>query len=223
MAIEDPFSAWRGLSEYSLDDAAALCCGIVPGRLFRPLRERDKAEQEEIAALNGWKRRLADARDALGVTVVRHHPARQVYGATIDGERRLRGTKGAWDEYGKVPRAALVEWLRLQGPLPRFFAEDEQAGPGAPEEKPLGTRERTNLLRIIRALDVMAKLPDKAVGESVELQLKLLGFSSPKDEIASRVVMRARALQPDEKKPCGPPIRQPAGKRARALRPDEKS
>lgn len=200
MAIEDPFSAWRGLSEYSLDDAAALCCGIVPGRLFRPLRERDKAEQEEIAALNGWKRRLADARGALGVTVVRHHPARQVYGATIDGERYPQGTKGAWDEYGKVPRAALVEWLRLQGPLPRFFAEDEQAGPGAPEEKPLGTRERTNLLRIIRALDVMAKLPDRGAAAMVARKVDRLCFNSPLEETVNKVLMRARALPPDEEK-----------------------
>lgn len=200
MAIEDPFSAWRGLSEYSLDDAAALCCGIVPGRLFRPWKERDKAEQEEIAALKGWKRRLADARDALGVTVVRHHPARQGYGATIDGERYPQGTKGAWDEYGKVPRAALVEWLRLQGPLPRFFAEDEQAGPGAPEEKPLGTRERKNLLRIIRALDVMADLPVRGAAVSVAKQLVLLGFDSPKEGAVGRVLVSARELSQDEKR-----------------------
>jgi hypothetical protein len=65
------------------------------------------------------------------------------------------------------------------------------------EDKPLDTRERTNLLRIIRALSVMAKLPARGATPSLEKQLQQLGFSGPKDATIRSVLADARALEPD--------------------------
>jgi hypothetical protein len=64
----------------------------------------------------------------------------------------------------------------------------------APTEKPLGKRERSTLLRIICALDVMAKLP-RAAAPSVEAQLQMLGFEGPKNSVIRSTIEAARAMQ----------------------------
>ena len=66
-------------------------------------------------------------------------------------------------------------------------------------EKPLDVRERTSLLRIIRALDAMAKLPVRGWAGSVERQLEQLGFDGPRDATIRQVVEAARAMEPDRK------------------------
>jgi hypothetical protein len=70
---------------------------------------------------------------------------------------------------------------------------------GKTPDKPLDERERGSLLRIIRALDVMAKLPERGAAPSVEAQLQSLGFSRPGDSTIRKVIEQARALEPDEK------------------------
>lgn len=64
-------------------------------------------------------------------------------------------------------------------------------------DKPLDPRVRTSLLRIIRALDAMNKLPEKGVPASIVAQLELLGFNSPNDETIRRYITEARILELD--------------------------
>ena len=61
----------------------------------------------------------------------------------------------------------------------------------------LTSRREKSLLRIIRALDVMAKLPERGAAPVVELQLQELGFGGPSDETIRKVLAEARALEPD--------------------------
>lgn len=68
----------------------------------------------------------------------------------------------------------------------------------APRDKPLDPREHRNLLRIIRALDVMSKLPERGFPLAVQTQLEKLGFLSPKDSAIRAAIEKARALEPDE-------------------------
>lgn len=62
------------------------------------------------------------------------------------------------------------------------------------EEKPLGSRERNNLLRVVRALAEMYKLPAKGYAESIRSQLEALDMQVPSDDTIRKVVEEARAL-----------------------------
>ncbi|MES2671791.1 MAG: hypothetical protein V4673_15405 [Pseudomonadota bacterium] len=65
-------------------------------------------------------------------------------------------------------------------------------------EKPLEERERASMLRIIRALDVMAKLPPRGAATSIEAQLQKMGFSKPSEATIRKVIEQARALEPNK-------------------------
>lgn len=66
------------------------------------------------------------------------------------------------------------------------------------DAQPLDERERTSLLRIIRALAVLAGLPPRAAAGPIELQLQQLGFTKPKEATIHKLIERARALEPDK-------------------------
>jgi hypothetical protein len=72
------------------------------------------------------------------------------------------------------------------------------AGLDTRAERPIDERERGSLLRIIRALDVMAGLPARGAAPSIELQLQQLGFSRPADSTIRKVIEQSRALPPDK-------------------------
>lgn len=59
-------------------------------------------------------------------------------------------------------------------------------------------RREKSLLRIIRALDKMAKLPDRGAASSVVKQLDELGFNGPDDDAVRKVIAAARALDADK-------------------------
>lgn len=60
-------------------------------------------------------------------------------------------------------------------------------------------RSRKSMLRIIRSLDVMAKLPDRGAATSIEAQLQRLGFTSPREAAIRETIENARALELDER------------------------
>ena len=64
-------------------------------------------------------------------------------------------------------------------------------------DAPLSSRERGNLLRVIRALDSMAKLPSRGAAPSIEKQLQELGFTSPKESTIRGIIDEARRLNPE--------------------------
>jgi hypothetical protein len=122
--------------------------------------------------------------------------------------------------------ALLAEPEKLAGVMPRVFTNrravsisadrvtDMQPGvyPGglvvigdieipaadAKKEKPIDPRERANLLRIIRALSAMVKLPERGATASVAMQLQELGFLKPEEATIRKFVNEARALEPDK-------------------------
>jgi hypothetical protein len=87
-----------------------------------------------------------------------------------------------------------------------FFASDiesmrtdSELSTNPEPDKPLDERERASALRIIRALDVMAKLPERGAATSIEAQLRLLGFNRTLDSTIRKFLKAARALEPDNK------------------------
>ncbi|WP_143525949.1 hypothetical protein [Rhodanobacter sp. C05] len=103
-----------------------------------------------------------------------------------------------------VTQADVRQWLRtIDHTDAFFFLADPNHWPDVNKtasvviDKPLATHERSNMLRIIRALDVMAKLPDRGPTSSVMKQLQELGFARPSDDTIRRVITEARALEKD--------------------------
>jgi hypothetical protein len=106
-----------------------------------------------------------------------------------------------------VRQADMQDWLEKIGQREAFFfLTDPDHWPNANgkvpavTDKPLDTRERTTLLRMIRALDVMAALPSRGASSSVQKQLQEIGFTGgPGDSTIRKVLEQARALEPDSK------------------------
>jgi hypothetical protein len=76
----------------------------------------------------------------------------------------------------------------------------EALSPAAGEdEKPLGTRERATLRRVIRALIAIAgdRLPEGKETTIIEAQLSALGFAGPKTETIRAAVKAAKAEKTD--------------------------
>ncbi len=67
------------------------------------------------------------------------------------------------------------------------------------KDTPMDERERASMLRVIRALDVMASLPKRGAATPIETQLQQLGFNKPKEAVIRKLIEDARALEPDDK------------------------
>jgi len=100
-----------------------------------------------------------------------------------------------WIEAFAKAQVAIPEGLRESVNARTSKAKNVPLQPTA--EKALDPRERATLLRIIRALGCMAKLPERGAATSVEKQLEELGFASPKDTAIRAVLKNAASLQPD--------------------------
>lgn len=65
-------------------------------------------------------------------------------------------------------------------------------------EKPIDERERSSMLRLIKALGVMASLPPRGAATAIQHQLETLGFSSPKEKTIKDYLDAAKALEPEK-------------------------
>lgn len=70
-------------------------------------------------------------------------------------------------------------------------------------DKPMDPRERTSLLRIIRALNVMANLKERGAATPIATQLQELGFDGPNEATIRKTLADARALDPDRNRNSG--------------------
>lgn len=110
----------------------------------------------------------------------------------------LAGHKGMEYPVMQLPFDALIvirtrEVERIANVIsPKVTKANEGEGGG------LRSRERNSMLRIVRALSEMARLPEKGAVPSVESQLQELGFTSPKEETIRKVLKEAGELEPDE-------------------------
>jgi len=107
------------------------------------------------------------------------------------------------EDLALVTQADVRQWLRTINHSNAFFFltnpdhwPDANGKVSAVNDKPLNARERTSLLAIIRALSVMAKLPERGATAAVERQLQELTFESPKEATIRDLLREARELQP---------------------------
>lgn len=169
---------WTNLAICRIDDAIVLSCDIDPAwhgnRLDIILvRERKDIVESHIAA----------------GTLHARPPV--ILGSTASGDYLIPLSEfRAWGESLPTPFTFPEEFPTTIGEAKPWTV---------PDNKPLDTRTRTTLLRVIRALDVMAKLPTRGAATSIEMQLQTLGFDGPKDATIRNLLDEARALEPDKK------------------------
>lgn len=108
-----------------------------------------------------------------------------------------------------VSQSAFREWLdktlipELRKDAFFFLAAPENWPTPAPVTSPdrkesIDARERSSLLRLIRALSVMAKLPARGAVTSIQAQLQELGFNNPAEATIRKLISEAGALEPDK-------------------------
>jgi len=84
-----------------------------------------------------------------------------------------------------------------------FLAEDirkvgESKDAQIDQDKPIDPRKQTSLLRVVRALSKMAKLPDEGAAVAIQKQLEEIGFGNgPKEAAIRRILDEARSLDLD--------------------------
>lgn len=100
----------------------------------------------------------------------------------------------AWGESLPTPFTFPDEFPKAA--IPELIAPAASVANEPAKEKALKTRERNNLLRIIRALDAMnpRPLPQTGYAESIRAKLDELGLPSVSDDTIRRVIEDARKL-----------------------------
>lgn len=196
---------WKNLAHVELKKAIMLSCDIEPGSLDhftsdRYIRADVRDAQLEIAARLRIALSHIDARTLpLAFQVISVAPAvfrDDRYFVTLKALR-------SWGE--RLPEPLSFPKAFPNGAQELFEAEHQRESEPRPHgdwersdaDKSLDVRERTSLLRIIRALDAMAGLPMRGPSTSVEIQLQTLGFDSPKEATIRKAIEEARSLDPD--------------------------
>lgn len=165
---------WANRLHVGCEEACILSCGVDPR--IAPPPEQDA----EI------RRRQAIAADHLGRTLPAHETeADRYYGRGASGVRLDEFR--AWAEALPVPFTFPDGFPPAAAPETAITAADAEMTP---------KREKT-LLRIIRALDALAELPERGAVNEVLAKLQGLGFESPGDDTIRDVLKAARALEPD--------------------------
>lgn len=174
---------WANLAAVDVMDAVYLSLNIDP--------KAARANQDTAKTLPGVKDRFAIA---LSNISARSLPS---YMTEADRyEERDVGTAVKLPEF-----RAWGESLQYPFTFPDEFSKAtvESVAPAAgiqAQEKQLGSRQRNNLLRIIRALDAMnpKPLPQTGYAESVRAKLEELGLTAVSDDTIRKVIEDARKL-----------------------------
>lgn len=91
--------------------------------------------------------------------------------------------------------ASAIAASQAEASMPARIATGDAGAANVSDDCPMTTRERNSLLRIIRALDVMAKLPERGAASSIVAQLQALGCSSPGEATIRKLLSDARQME----------------------------
>lgn len=177
------WSYWANLAVVNYNDACILSRGFDPRVIRGNVLPRDLDAE--------LKRRESIAKSHLGSTLQAHvTDTDRYYGVSQATGVRLTEFR-AWGESLPAPFTFPDEFPKAAKPEPAASIASQPA-----QEKPLNTRERNNILRIIRALDAMnpKPLPQTGYAESIRAKLDELGLSTVSDDTIRKVIEDARKL-----------------------------
>lgn len=185
---------WLNLATVKLGEAVWLSMDIDP-RSARPADTRYIPSEELKRAEHLWAIQAYRIEAAIS-----HAKARNLLLRIDEGD-----LNGAWIlcEVVLIDFRAWGESLPIPFTFPDGFPRAAQSESDSAryiannESETANPRERASMLRIIRALGVMAKLPERGASASVEWQLQELGFASPKEATIRALLREAAALRSD--------------------------
>lgn len=175
---------WANLATVFYIDAIWLSLGIEPNQLKR----------EELVQFSAGKSRVEVVESHIGQGTLQTH-----YNEADRYVERRHGTSlkltefRAWGESLPVPFTFPDEFPRTAAPTK---SSPESITSATGKDDSIKSRERNNLLRIIRALDAMnpSPLPMTGYAASIEAQLKVLKLAIPSDDTIRKIIEDARAL-----------------------------
>ena len=149
--------------------------GYFPISGLSSLRRKLRQQHESETNSDKWKvqREVVDALDNLLVPI--------------------DNAEGDWDSPGESTANTSGN-----GQLERQAIGTPPSVPSGPDVyKPLFPKREKTLLRIIRALDALAELPERGAAAEVVAKLQGLQFQSPGDDTVREVIAQARSLEVD--------------------------
>lgn len=206
------FAHWARLDYWTLEESIALCFGkspkVVTKKSVEPVRDvspfaRQFMDALEIAARARAMDQIADS-NIPGFFIAWAKRMELPFPAELEALVAKRAPIIDWQAACESWQARSQQIQEAYGKAMARIAELERdlvaARATAPDrDTPLDARERKNMLRVIRALGGMAKLPARGAATSVEAQLQQLGFDGPREATIRKILDQARALEPDNR------------------------
>lgn len=197
----DPWALLREREEVNLSEATHIVAGIPLWKRHIPPNDNSPHElREEWAQLAEAEYALIGDSSALcrWTDSLKPESKRKILEWSEAGWFVKHHEDGREDHYGPIPIEKLKAWCDARGLRPEYFYPEKgeaQTAGSVPDE--LTPKREKTLLRIIRALDVMANLPMRGPASSVLQQVEELGFNGPSDDTIREVLKAARELEPD--------------------------
>lgn len=193
------FHKWGTMAYWSVDEGIALWAGKEP-TVVTWERVKSLTEVSSFAKQFADKREIANRAALVKEIGPSNYPSMFIAWANRIGPQfpeeliakvKERGPIADWRTVYEQERIEHDKTQANLAEVQRRLEESRQSEVA----RPLVGRERTNLLRIICALDVMAELPDRGAATSVEKQLEELGFDEPKEATIRKALDEARKLK----------------------------
>jgi hypothetical protein len=179
------------LAEVPLEDAICLSLGYSP-RILSELDERYVPADRE-AILKRFGANFAARHDAAR-THIRVHTLPARYDQIKKTYLVCLADFRPWGESLPVPFTFPEEFPK---PTPEVELVEPSPTKDYATDKALNPKREKTLLRIIRALDALAELPERGAAKEVVAKLQGLGFRGPDDDTIREVISEARNLEPD--------------------------
>lgn len=201
MLKNDPWALLRGREEVNLSEATHIVAGIPLWKRHTPPNDNSPHElREEWAQLAEAEYALIGDSSALCRWLDSLKPESKLkrWDFSPAGWFVKHHEDGTEDHYGPISIDNLKAWCDARGLRPEYFyPENDETHSVTTASVELTSKREKTLLRIIQALSVMAKLPERGAAGSVLQQVEELGFSGPSDDTIREVLKAARALEPD--------------------------
>lgn len=192
MATHKPrWEYWLNLAEVSLEDAICLSLDFSPS-VLEVLEER--YIPDNIAeTMKRFRVHYVFRRDAALI----HIRARNLKAWYNEAKHKYLLSLPNFRAWGESLPKPLIFPDEFPKPPPKEAAATLPPATHKPDDRPLNPKREKTLLRIIRALDALAELPERGAAKEVVARLQGLGFRSQDDDTVRDVIGEARNLEPD--------------------------
>ena len=187
------WSYWINLAEVRLETAVCLSMGCDPTIL-------DESADSYVQADHLLKLQVFKIEFSRRLTIAESH----INGGSLAARRSDGGFGRNWllnlasfRRWGESLPAPFDFPKEFPKPAPFVAPPQISAATSSSGSKPLNSKREKTLLRIIRALDALAELPERGAAQQVAAKLQGLGFRSPNDDAIHGVIKQARSLEPD--------------------------